>query len=83
VNHHLAWLARHVMWRSHHRHRLLLEAICEQQYITDGVELFEVLEVRANYGLAGGHYLMVVNCRTEVVRMMAPLEATLCSRVRH
>ena len=51
------------------------------RYITDGVYLYEVLRRIQNYGLRGGTFIQVVDCRTESTRMLSDLEAALCSPV--
>jgi len=50
-------------------------------YLTDGVHLYERLGWCQNYGLAGGGWLTVRDCRTGAVRRMCQLELALCDPV--
>jgi hypothetical protein len=51
-------------------------------YLTDGVHLYEDLGSCENFGLAGGNWLTVRDCRTDIVRTMCQLEQALCEPVR-
>jgi hypothetical protein len=46
------------------------------------VHLYENLGSVKNFGLAGGGWLTVRDCRTETVRTMCQLEHALCEPVR-
>ena len=50
-------------------------------YLTDGVHLYENLGSSENFGLAGGSWLTVRDCKTDVVRKMCQLEQALCEPV--
>ena len=50
-------------------------------YLTDGVHLYEKLNTCHNFGLAGGSWLTVQDCRTNTVRMLSQLEQALCEPV--
>jgi hypothetical protein len=50
-------------------------------YLTDGVHLYETLGSCQNFGLAGGAWLTVRDCRTDIVRTMCELEQALCEPV--
>ncbi len=50
-------------------------------YLTDGVHLYESLDWRENFGLAGGRWLTVRDCSTDTVRAMSELELALCEPV--
>jgi hypothetical protein len=50
-------------------------------YLTDGVHLYEPLGSCQNFGLAGGAWLTVRDCRTDTVRTMSQLEQALCEPV--
>jgi hypothetical protein len=50
-------------------------------YLTDGVHLYENLGSCENFGLAGGSWLTVRDCRTDTVRAMCQLEQALCEPV--
>jgi hypothetical protein len=50
-------------------------------YLTDGVHLYESLGSCQNFGLAGGNWLTVQDCRTNTVRTMSQLEQALCESV--
>jgi hypothetical protein len=50
-------------------------------YLTDGVHLYENLSSCQNFGLAGGSWLTVRDCRTGTVRTMCQLEQALCDPV--
>lgn len=50
-------------------------------YLTDGVHLYEQLGWCQNFGRAGGGWLTVRDCLTEVVRSMSELELALCEPV--
>ena len=50
-------------------------------FLTDGVHLYENLGTCQNFGLAGGSWLTVRDCRTETVRSMCQLEQALCEPV--
>jgi hypothetical protein len=52
------------------------------RYLTDGVHLYENLGSVENFGLAGGKWLTVQDCRTDTVRTMCQLEQALCEPVR-
>jgi hypothetical protein len=45
------------------------------------VHLYETLSSCHNFGLAGGSWLTVQDCRTDTVRMMCQLEQALCEPV--
>jgi hypothetical protein len=47
-------------------------------YLTDGVHLYEMLGSYENFGLRGGSWLTVRDCRTDTVRTMSELEQALC-----
>ena len=51
-------------------------------YLTDGVYLYENLGSCENFGLAGGSWLTVRDCRTDIVRTMCQLEQALCEPIR-
>ncbi len=51
-------------------------------YLTDGVHLYENLGSCENFGLVGGNWLTVRDCRTDAVRTMCQLEQALCEPVR-
>jgi hypothetical protein len=51
-------------------------------YLTDGVHLYESLGWCENFGLAGGSWLTVRDCRTDSLRTMCQLEQALCEPVR-
>jgi hypothetical protein len=50
-------------------------------YLTDGVHLYEKIGWCQNFGLAGGGWLTVRDCRTGAVRAMCELELALCEPV--
>ena len=50
-------------------------------FLTDGVHLYENLGSCVNFGLAGGSWLTVRDCRTDAVRTMCQLEQALCEPV--
>ena len=50
-------------------------------YLTDGVHLYEAIGWRQNFGLKGGGWLSVRDCRTGDVRAMCELELALCEPV--
>jgi hypothetical protein len=50
-------------------------------YLTDGVHLYEQIGWCQNFGLAGGGWLTVRDCLTEVVRSMSELEVALCEPI--
>jgi hypothetical protein len=50
-------------------------------YLTDGVHLYENLGSCQNFGLAGGSWLTVQDCRTDTLRTMCQLEQALCEPV--
>lgn len=50
-------------------------------YLTDGVRLYEDLGACQNFGLTGGSWLTVRDCRTDTVRTMCQLEQALCEPV--
>ena len=50
-------------------------------YLTDGVHLYENLGLCENFGLTGGSWLTVRDCRTDTVRTMSQLEQALCEPV--
>jgi hypothetical protein len=50
-------------------------------YLTDGVHLYESLGSCQNFGLAGGSWLIVQDCRTDTVRTMCQLEQAVCEPV--
>lgn len=50
-------------------------------YLTDGVHLYENLGSCQNFGLAGGIWVTVQDCRTDTVRTMCQLEQALCEPV--
>jgi hypothetical protein len=51
-------------------------------YLTDGMNLYEKLASCENFGLAGGNWLTVRDCRTDIMRTMCQLEQALCEPVR-
>ena len=51
-------------------------------YLTDGVHLYEKISWCPNFGLTGGGWLTVRDCRTGDVRAMCELELALCEPVR-
>jgi hypothetical protein len=51
------------------------------KYLTDGVHLYENLGSCENFGLAGGSWLTVRDCRTDTVRTLSELEQALCEPV--
>ena len=60
-------------------HRL---AILEpMNYLTDGVHLYEKIGWCENFGLTGGGWLTVRDCRTGTVRALCQLELALCEPV--
>lgn len=50
-------------------------------YLTDGVHLYETISWCQNFGLAGGGWLTVRDCRTGAVRAMSELEVALCEPI--
>jgi hypothetical protein len=50
-------------------------------YLTDGMHLYERVGWCQNFGLAGGGWLTVRDCRTGAVRRMCELELALCDPV--
>jgi hypothetical protein len=50
-------------------------------YLTDGMHLYEKLGWCQNFGLAGGRWLTVRDCLTDVVRTLSELEQALCEPV--
>jgi hypothetical protein len=50
-------------------------------YLTDGVHLYEEIGWCQNFGLTGGGWLTVRDCRTDLVRTMCELELALCEAV--
>ena len=50
-------------------------------YLTDGVHLYEAIGWRQNFGLKGGGWLSVRDCRTGEERAMCELELALCEPV--
>ena len=50
-------------------------------YLTDGVHLYERIGWCQNFGLAGGGWLTVRDCRTGAVRTMCELELALCEPI--
>jgi hypothetical protein len=73
------------MLQTHPRHALHPTPIQEVEYLTDGLNLYEVVaegRVR-NFGRAGGvlGYLLVRDCVTELQRRIGALELALCDPV--
>ncbi|MGO9905090.1 MAG: hypothetical protein ACLP4R_26375 [Solirubrobacteraceae bacterium] len=50
-------------------------------YLTDRVHLYEEIGWCQNFGLTGGGWLTVRDCRTGDVRAMCELELALCQPV--
>ncbi|MFZ0383628.1 MAG: hypothetical protein WCD11_25715 [Solirubrobacteraceae bacterium] len=50
-------------------------------YLTDRVHLYEEIGWCQNFGLTGGGWLTVRDCRTDDVRAMCELELALCEPV--
>jgi hypothetical protein len=50
-------------------------------YLTDRVHLYEAIGWCQNFGLTGGGWLTVRDCRTGDVRAMCELELALCEPV--
>ena len=50
-------------------------------YLTDGMHLYEKIGWCQNFGLTGGGWLTVRDCRTGDVRVMCQLESALCGPV--
>lgn len=51
------------------------------RYLTDGVNLYQVLGQVHNYGLLYGSWTLTLNCLTLRDRLLAPLETALLTEV--